>query len=410
MAATTKAEGVKAAVVGDSARSASSARSDQRAMRDELQVVFWDATHLVQVKAELAKEEQAYRSDIKRLKKAVKRACDRGPYSVMDKKEVPPSEDKHDYLSFSRYWWPDPDKPDGLPYIRHDGKVNRKLVDRGDRERIGLLIDDLVPLALASYLIEDDKAGKHAAKLLRVWFLDEATRMNPHLNYGQGVPGRSNGRGVGIIDTRGFIWLLDSIGLLRAADAISDEQFGELRAWFADYLEWLQHSALARSERTAPNNHGSWYAAQICRIGLFVDRPDVTREFALDVKRRRIPDQIADDGSQPYELKRTQSLHYSLFNLAALTVVARTGDQVGVDVWDSRLKLAAQYLAKNGKDDEEDWNYPQMGKIELSLAEAASLTLLAEKYHDKSIRKLRGSKETKDDDLNFLKLQFSLNN
>ena len=32
--------------------------------------------------------------------------------------------DKHDYLSFGSYWWPDPDKPDGLPYIRRDGGVN----------------------------------------------------------------------------------------------------------------------------------------------------------------------------------------------------------------------------------------------------------------------------------------------
>ena len=51
-------------------------------------------------------------------------ALTEGPFSVMDKKRVPPSGDKHDYLSMGPYWWPDPSKPNGLPYIRRDGEVN----------------------------------------------------------------------------------------------------------------------------------------------------------------------------------------------------------------------------------------------------------------------------------------------
>ena len=38
--------------------------------------------------------------------------------------QLPPSGDKHDYMSVGPYWWPDPSKPDGLPYIRRDGEVN----------------------------------------------------------------------------------------------------------------------------------------------------------------------------------------------------------------------------------------------------------------------------------------------
>ena len=30
----------------------------------------------------------------------------------------------HDFYSNGDYWWPDPSKPDGLPYIQRDGESN----------------------------------------------------------------------------------------------------------------------------------------------------------------------------------------------------------------------------------------------------------------------------------------------
>jgi hypothetical protein len=39
------------------------------------------------------------------------------PTSLFDKGEIPASGDKHDFLSLAPYRWPDPDKPDGLPYV-----------------------------------------------------------------------------------------------------------------------------------------------------------------------------------------------------------------------------------------------------------------------------------------------------
>jgi hypothetical protein len=41
----------------------------------------------------------------------------------MDKTKTPPSGDKHGYLSEALYWWPDPSKQDGMPYIRRDGET-----------------------------------------------------------------------------------------------------------------------------------------------------------------------------------------------------------------------------------------------------------------------------------------------
>ena len=49
------------------------------------------------------------------------KAMSAGPFSVMQKNSTPPSGDKHDYMSLAPYFWPNPETPNHLPYIRHDG-------------------------------------------------------------------------------------------------------------------------------------------------------------------------------------------------------------------------------------------------------------------------------------------------
>ena len=43
------------------------------------------------------------------------RALAAGPFSVMQKERVPPSGDKHDFLTLAPYWWPDPSRPAEFP-------------------------------------------------------------------------------------------------------------------------------------------------------------------------------------------------------------------------------------------------------------------------------------------------------
>jgi hypothetical protein len=80
---------------------------------------------------------------------AADRAMTEGPFSVMDKPVLPPSGDKHDYMSRATYFWPDPSKPDGLPYIRHDGQTNPENRKITDHEEFGRTCEAARALALA---------------------------------------------------------------------------------------------------------------------------------------------------------------------------------------------------------------------------------------------------------------------
>ncbi|MDE5637171.1 MAG: alginate lyase family protein, partial [Alistipes sp.] len=63
------------------------------------------------------------------------------PVSVVDKEILPPSGDRRDYMTLSPYWWPDPSREDGLPYIRRDGERNPEVYDYPERVNSGRLGD-----------------------------------------------------------------------------------------------------------------------------------------------------------------------------------------------------------------------------------------------------------------------------
>lgn len=253
--------------------------------------------------------------------------------SVTDKRTIlPPSGDTHDYLSLSPYWWPDPGKPDGLPYIRRDGETNSESKRDLDQPRIAMLGERVQVFTLAWWLTGDRKWSDLAIRQVRTWFVDPATRMTPHLRYAQLVRGNPAERGSGIIDSRSLIEVVDAIGMLERAPGWTPADRKVLEEWFSAYGAWLRDSPNGKHERAAVNNHGSWFSAQAAAYAVFVGDTATARAEVLAV-RERIATQISADGTQPEEMARTRSLHYHNFNLEALSRLAEIGRLVNVDLW-----------------------------------------------------------------------------
>src|SRR5262245_33898711 len=138
--------------------------------------------------------------------------------AVTDKHTMlPPTGDKHDYYSLSPYWWPDPAKANGLPYIRRDGETNPESKRDLDQPRVAALGANVQTLALAYWFSGNEKYAARAAQQVRAWFLDSSTRMTPHLRFAQLVRGIDQERGTGIIDTRSFIEVTDAVRLISAS-------------------------------------------------------------------------------------------------------------------------------------------------------------------------------------------------
>lgn len=272
-------------------------------------------------------------------------------YSVMNKKQVPPSGDKHDYMSTGPYWWPDPTKPDGLPYIRKDGLRNPTYYDISDTQEMDRMKDNTETLALAYYFTKEDKYAKYASKIIQTWFLDEATRQNTNLNFGQGIPGKNTGRGIGIIETRGLFRVVDAAILLQESNQWSKDNHLALQKWFSDYLNWLTTSPIGKDEADEHNNHGTHYSVQVIDYALFTGQADIALA-EIETFKNRMESQLKPDGSQPFELERTKSWDYVNMNLDGYFLVAQLAENSTINLW--------QYETKEGKNIKKclDWMMP----------------------------------------------------
>jgi len=231
-----------------------------------------------------------------------------------------------DYLSMGDYWWPNLKTPDGLPYVRRDGESNP---DNFDAHRLLLreMRDNVAALAAAYQVSGDVRYAQRAVDWLRVFFVDSATRMNPHLRFAQAIPGVTPGRGIGIIDTLHLIEIPLAVDAIAGASGVADADIEGVRAWFSDYLRWMLADPNGKDEAAAKNNHSVAYHFQVAVFARFVGDDATLAETRRVFRDVLLPDQLAPDGSFPRELARTKPYGYSIFqldNVALLTEVLST--------------------------------------------------------------------------------------
>ena len=239
---------------------------------------------------------------------------------------------RNDFYSNGDYWWPDPAKLDGLPYIRRDGQTNPENFAQ-HRHALNTFRDQVAALAAAYRLTREEKYAAQAVRLLDVFLLDPATRMNPHLKFAQAIPGRNPGRGIGIIDTLHLIEIPPSIAALRGSRALTGDREAGLRRWFGDYQDWMLSSPNGQEEANEKNNHAVAFWLQVAVFADFTGDAAALAECRARFTRKFIGTQMAMDGGFPLELARTKPYAYSLFQLDNLSTLGWVLSDAGTDFW-----------------------------------------------------------------------------
>ena len=274
--------------------------------------------------------------DRERILTAATAALAQGPLSITTVRAPRSTGGPNDFYSNGDYWWPNPNTPGGLPYVQRDGQTNPGNFT-AHRRLVRQLRDVVAALGAAYEITGDDRYATKAAGLLRVFFLDPPTRMNPSLAQAQAVPGVSPGRGTGIIDTLHLIEIPKAIEAMEASPALPASEVTGLQQWFADYTVWMRTSKNGLEEAAAGNNHAVAYWLQVAVFAQFTGDETNLAECHRRFTTVFIPKQMASDGSFPAELKRTKPYGYSIFQLDNMATLCQVLSTPELDLWQFTL-------------------------------------------------------------------------
>ncbi|KAF7972128.1 hypothetical protein HWV62_18852 [Athelia sp. TMB] len=280
-----------------------------------------------------------------------------GPWSVMNKSVVPPTGNKHDYMSWGPYWWPNCTDvgnttaltPEQIwvtcPYYQLDGQFNPdgRLVN--DTGNFDAMANAVLYNALAWVITGTQQYSANAANFLNVWFLDADTSMNPNLDYAQMHRGPTGqvGTHTGVLDLKGMAIISSAILILREGNSTdwTSTLDGQMNTWLTQYITWLQTNPLALAEGAATNNHGTFYYNQLAAIQIVAGDKTGALNTTTTYFNAQYMNQINANGEQPLEAARTRPYHYRCYNLAGMITNARIGEYLGTSFWNKTTTQGA---------------------------------------------------------------------
>ncbi|WVQ81559.1 hypothetical protein IAT38_003683 [Cryptococcus sp. DSM 104549] len=270
-----------------------------------------------------------------------------GPWSVTNKTAVAASGDPRDYLSYAVYQWPDcssvgntteltkEEIEQQCPYVRRDGEFNPDIHEVHNAKDLTEMTNSIYLSSLAYVYSKDPKYTSHINHAIHTWFVNNQTKMNPNVNYGQVIrgPGHGIGRHTGVLDMTVIAKVVSGVQVMRKlkpAEWLQETDDGFVE-WVTEQIVWLETSPIALEEKASKNNHGTFYYNQIASLYAFLGQPDRARANLEEFYSGIFLDQIHADGDEIYESIRTRPYHYRAYNLMALLTNARIGDFVGLD-------------------------------------------------------------------------------
>ncbi|KAF9532078.1 alginate lyase-domain-containing protein [Crepidotus variabilis] len=232
-------------------------------------------------------------------------------------------------------------------YVGRDGQVNSDVRSLPGPDALNSMSQACYSNAAAYAITKDALYAKKVVQLINNFYIDEATKMNPNMKFGQVVRGPGpkgiEGTFTGVLDNRGFLRVVNSVAILRMTkapdwSAALDEG---LKSWTKIYAVWLSSSAIGQMTASRPNNHGTFYKSQLAAAQYLVGSNEEAKATILDFFQKPFLDQLAVTGEQPFEAVRTRPYHYRLFNLEGLLALAKLGDYLGLDCWTMKSKYGA---------------------------------------------------------------------
>jgi hypothetical protein len=297
---------------------------------------------------------------VKRFDSVAKSALNQTRVSVIQKKQVPPSGDKHDYYSQALYYWPNNYTRGGWPYVHRDGIVNPEASLIPDSSKFEIMYNKFSQLSLMYFYSGNKTYAQGAIEFLRTWFIAPSTAMNPNLNYASLIPGFQGVRGEGVIEMHKIVYMFDYLELIKPSGLWSPTLDVAWRTWLTQYFNWLITDPGALTEATRLNKHGTYCALQLVTISLYLNNLNFAGSLIGNIQNL-LDNQMGPDSSFPRETSTAKSWFYSVFNLEGFFSLAQVAEQFGFDLWHynangNSIEAALDYLIANYH----NWPFPDL--------------------------------------------------
>lgn len=302
--------------------------------------LIWDMEQLERMRKDVAGNQDAIM-----IIQYADKYCTLTPSSVTQNKKFSFGPTEHYYSSMGPYRWPDKTRPG--KYVLKDGEMNPdwKYYDGGKLNDMALRCQRL---SQAFYLTKDKKYYNAFIKQINVWFLDNATYMEPNFEFAQVIPGDAVNVGTssGMIEAYAFNTLIESLRLVHCTKRIKRRTYKALQEWFYQFATWSE-DRYGDYFKKANNNISLAFDVTMTNIYLFSGQSPKAREIADSFSSKRLEAQIKEDGSQPAELIRTRAAYYSLYNISHIIDFCRLTKYWGNNYWtqyEDRINKAFGYL------------------------------------------------------------------
>ena len=125
-------------------------------------------------------------------------------------------------------------------------------------------------LGLAYFMTGEAQFAKVAARSIRRWFLDPATRTNPDLMiYNEVETGVDTS--LGIFGMKDVYCMLDAVRIIERDGYLTETEQRDLRAWFREHLKWLETSTDGKAAYSSDNHVGIFFDVQVIAIASYIN-------------------------------------------------------------------------------------------------------------------------------------------
>lgn len=291
---------------------------------------------------------------IEKLRADADEILEKPTLKVTDIKLPRPSGNIHDYTSISGYRWPNPDTPDGLPWVRRDGYVNKET-------RTGIhpggVWGRVHTLALAAFYFPKraEEYAEYAKRQMYDWFINPETYLEPRAKYAQSIPGVCDGTSSGLIEFFHAHPFFNGVGVLDNLGLLDAEVIAGVKQWFVRFVDWLRtDDEIGITEGAGRDNHGVWHDAFVLGAAVFTERKSLVNTILRSAYYTQIKRKISKEGAHIAELTRATSMHYSLYSYTPMLVIASVGERMGYpEYWGIDYERGECILKKSA-----DFMYP----------------------------------------------------